>query len=81
MYDLQTVAQRRFEQSERIVKMWRAMHEEHNDASSRRLLLNALYYGAGTFDTLVALDLADEAMKKQADEWSTQAHELEKAQG
>lgn len=72
-------AQARANQCRASVRLWRAQHERYNDASSRRLLLNALYHGVGALDTLDSINLSDDAMRADASQWSSEAHELEKS--
>lgn len=73
-------AQKRANQCRASVRLWRTEHEKHNDASSRRLLLNTLFHAVGAFDTLDALGLSDDAMRAEATEWAAEAYRLQTEQ-
>jgi hypothetical protein len=62
----------------RSVARWRGEHEIHNDASSRRLLANALIYAAGTLASLFLLGLVGDDIREECDRWYDEAQEIQK---
>lgn len=71
--------QQRIDQVRRSIALWRAEHDKHNDASSRRLLANALIYAAGAVGTLYLVGLVGDALAEESDQWRDEAHALQSA--